>query len=74
MTSDDLILMGIAGLIAVFAAAAVFVYIAIYVVLLEVNALAAGDYIMVLLTLAALLAAGAAYWGTGLWLQKSGRI
>ena len=72
--SDDLVLMGTAGLSPFLSAAAVFVYIAIHVLLLEMNAFATGDYLFVLFSLVVLLILGAAYWGTGIWLQKTGRI
>ena len=38
------------------------------------NAFATGDYLFVLFSLVVLLILGAAYWGTGIWLQKTGRI
>jgi len=74
LTSDDLILMGTAGIIGLVVVVAVFVYFAVNVVLLEAHAVVTGDYGFVILSFAALLVAGAAYWGTGLWLQKTGRI
>ncbi len=66
--------MGTAGLIALVVVAAMFVYFAVNVMLLEAHAVVTGDYGFVILSFAALLVAGAAYWGTGLWLQKTGRI
>ena len=66
--------MGTAGIIALVVVAAIFVYLAVNVVLLEAHAIVNGDYGFVILSFTALLVAGAAYWGTGLWLQKTGRI
>jgi hypothetical protein len=74
LTSDDLILMGTAGIIGLAVVAAVFVYFAVNVLLLEAHAVVTGDYGFIILSFAALLIAGAAYREIGLWLQKSGRI
>ena len=74
VTSDDLILMGTAGIIGLVVVVALFGYFAVNVVILEAHAVVTGDYAFVILSFAALLGAGAAYWATGLWLQKTGRI
>ncbi len=71
---DDLILAGALSIIGLSAAAVLALAAVIFTLLELYGAAAAGDSGRVAVILALVLLILAAYAGTGLWLQKSGRI
>jgi uncharacterized membrane protein len=71
---DDLIVTGIAGILAICAAAAVLLFGIANLLVLELHALSTGDTGFILASLVALLLLIAAYVGAGLWLRRTGRI
>jgi len=71
---DDLIVTGIAGILAIFAAAAVILFGIVNLLVLELHAISTGDTGFIVATVACVALLCAAYWGTGLWLRGTGRI
>ena len=71
---DDLILAGALSIIGLYAAAVLAVAAVIFTLMEMYGAAVAGDSGRVVAILAIVLLFLAAYAGTGLWLQKSGRI
>ena len=71
---DDLIANGIAIIIILVAAGAILIAGIVYVLLLELHALATGDSRFILISLGLLLLVCAVYAGAGLWLHRTGRI
>jgi hypothetical protein len=71
---DDLILAGALSIIGLYAAAILAVAAVIFTLMEISGAAAAADFGRVAAILAIVLFFLAAYAGTGLWLQKSGRI
>jgi|WetSurMetagenome_2_1015567.scaffolds.fasta_scaffold210571_2 hypothetical protein len=71
---DDLVRTGMAIIVALGIAAVMVVGGAAYLLLLELQALAAGDMRFVLASTVVLILVGAAYAGIGLWLRRSGWI
>ena len=74
MTTDNLIVVGAAGITGIFAVAIMLLY-CVYLFLAGVaDAFSAGNYGSVLLLVSLLIVAGLVYGAIGLWLQKTGRI
>jgi hypothetical protein len=71
---DDLIVTGIAGILAICAAAAVLLFGTLNLLVLELHAITTGDTGFVVATVTCLVLLCAAYLGTGLWLRRTGRI
>jgi hypothetical protein len=71
---DDLIVTGVTIIIILFAAVAVLIAGIVYVLLLEVHALATMDIQFILTSICLLLLLCAGYAGAGLWLHRTGRI
>jgi hypothetical protein len=71
---DDLVLVGAVSIIGLYAATALLAAGALFILLQVFQAAAAGDAGRMGGILAGLLILAVAYAGTGLWLQKSGRI
>jgi hypothetical protein len=71
---DDLVRTGMAIIVALCIAAAVVVGGVAYLLLLELQALAAGDTGFIITSTGILLLLGAGYAGAGLWLRRTGRI
>jgi hypothetical protein len=71
---DDLILAGGLSVIGLYAAAVLAVAAVIFMLMETYSAAVAGDYGRIVIILAMVFLIVAAYAGTGLWLQKSGRI
>jgi len=71
---DDLIANGIAIIIILVAAGAILIAGIVYVLLLELHALATGDSRFILISLGLLLLVCIVYAGAGLWLHRTGRI
>jgi hypothetical protein len=71
---DDLVLTGTVSLIGLYAAAILFAAVVIFILLQVWQAVMEGNAGRVGVILTGILIVMAAYAGTGLWLQKSGRI
>lgn len=71
---DDLIANGITIIIILVAAGAILIAGIVYVLLLELHALASGDSRFILISLGLLLLVCVVYAGVGLWLHRTGRI
>ncbi|MGA2121454.1 MAG: hypothetical protein ABSG49_05350 [Methanoregula sp.] len=71
---DDLIQSGIVIILALCAAAGIFLYAIVHLFLLELHALADGDTGFILASIGSVLLLCACYIGTGLWLRRTGRI
>jgi hypothetical protein len=71
---DDLILAGALSIAGLYLAAVLTVAAAIFTLMDLYGAAATGDYGRVVTILAIVFLIGAAYTGTGRWLQKIGRI
>jgi hypothetical protein len=71
---DDLVRSGIVVILALCAAAVVFLYGITHLLLRELHALAAGDTGFILASFGGVLLLCAGYIGTGLWLRRTGRI
>ena len=71
---DDLIVTGIAGILAICAAAAVLLFGIANLLVLELHAINNGDTGFILTSIACLVLLCAVYGGTALWLRRTGRI
>lgn len=71
---DDLILAGVVSIIGLYAAIVLAAAAVIFTVLEMYGAVSAGDSGRVMVIILIVLLFLSAYAGTGLWLQKSGRI
>ena len=71
---DDLILAGALSIIGLYVAAVIAVAVCIFVLVELCSAAIAGNSGQVVMILAIILLFIALYSGTGLWLQKTGRI
>jgi uncharacterized membrane protein len=71
---DDLIRTGMVLILALLAAMALFLCGIAWLILRELEALAAGDTGFLLASIGSVLLVCAVYTGTGLWLKKTGRI
>jgi hypothetical protein len=71
---DDLIRTGCAILVLLFIAGITLAGGALYLLLLNIRALSAGDTGFILASIIGVLLISACYIGAGLWLQRTGRI
>lgn len=71
---DDLVRYGIAIILVLFVAAVVFLSVIAHLLIVELQALAAGDTGFILASTGCVLLVCAGYIGTGLWLRRTGRI
>ncbi|MCK9630930.1 MAG: hypothetical protein M0R30_04750 [Methanoregula sp.] len=71
---DDIIQYGMKIILALFMATVVFLCVVACLIIVELQALAAGDAGFILASIAGVLLACAGYIGTGFWLRRTGRI